>query len=64
MQQKELGHLSVLSKHLCVAGIGLCTVHHHFYLVNCAHAQERVIDTMWGMPFARSLDWSIPVNFF
>ena len=29
---------------------------------------KRVIDTMWGMAFARSLarslDWSIPVNFF
>ena len=33
-------------------------------MVNCAHVQERVIDTMWGMAFARSLDWSIPVNFF
>ena len=32
--------------------------------MNCAHAQERVIDTMWGVALARSLDWSIPVNFF
>ena len=23
--------------------------------MNCAHAQERVVDTMWGMAFARSL---------
>ena len=36
----------------------------HFSLVNCAHAQERDKDTMWGMAFARSLDWSIPVNVF
>ena len=33
-------------------------------LVNCAHAQERVIDMMWRIALARSLDWSIPVNFF
>ena len=33
-------------------------------LVNCAHAQERVIDMMWRMALARSLDWSIPVNLF
>ena len=32
--------------------------------MNCAHAQERVIDKMWGIALARSLDWSIPVNFF
>ena len=31
-----------------------------FKLVNCAHAQERVIAMMWRM----SLDCSIPVNFF
>ena len=31
--------------------------------MNCAHAQERVVDMMW-MVFARSLGWSIPVNFF
>ena len=28
------------------------------------HAQEQVIDTMWVVALARSLDWSIPVNFF
>ena len=32
--------------------------------MNCAHAQERVVDMMWRMVFARSLGWSIPVNFF
>ena len=35
-----------------------------FKLMNCAHAQERVVDTMWRMALIRSLDWSIPVNFF
>ena len=30
-----------------------------FQLVNCAHAQERVIDKMWGMAFARSLARSL-----
>ena len=29
MLQKELGHLSVLSKYLCVAGIALRAEHHH-----------------------------------
>ena len=29
-----------------------------------SHAQERVVNTMWGMALARSLDWSIPVNSF
>ena len=32
--------------------------------MNCVHAQERVVDMMWRMTLARSLDWSIPVNFF
>ena len=32
--------------------------------MNCAHAQERVVATMWEMAYVRSLDWSIPVNFF
>ena len=27
----------------------------HFQLVNCAHAQERVVDMMWRMALARSL---------
>ena len=35
---------------------------------NSLHAQERVVDMMWRMALARSLarslDWSIPVNFF
>ena len=35
-----------------------------FLTRNCAHAQERVMDTMWGMALARSLDCSTPVNFF
>ena len=32
--------------------------------MNCAHAQERVVDTMWGMALARSLDWLKRVFFF
>ena len=31
--QKELGHFSVLWKHLCAAGIGLCTVCHQCFEV-------------------------------
>ena len=33
-------------------------------LMNYAHVQERVVDTMWRMALARSFDWSIPVNVF
>ena len=32
--------------------------------MNYAHAQERVVDMMWGMALARSLYWSIPVHIF
>ena len=31
--------------------------------MNCTQAQERVVDMMWRMALAHSLDWSIPVNF-
>ena len=45
-----------INNEIVSAGSALC--------VNCAHAQERVVSTMWGMALARSLGWSIPVNSF
>ena len=39
-------------------------LYHSTHFAHFAHAQQPVVDTMWGMALARSINWSIPVNFF
>ena len=54
--------LRYVSRSNQIAALG-CVSHTNqsvvFKLVNCAHAQERVVDTMWGMALTRSLARSI-----